>query len=112
MQVGQPSGQPKEFSPAAAPPATACLSAPDAGPVRLDLPIRPTPWPPPHAWRTGCRRGRQLVAGPTPDRLRRSAGGDLPGTERSEREPQFGWAHVRRDFVGVGKGWPELKAWA
>jgi transposase len=24
----------------------------------------------------------------------------------------FCWAHVRRDFVGVGKGWPELKAWA
>lgn len=24
----------------------------------------------------------------------------------------FCWAHVRRDFVQVGKGWPELKAWA
>lgn len=24
----------------------------------------------------------------------------------------FCWAHVRRDFVHVGKGWPELKAWA
>jgi transposase len=24
----------------------------------------------------------------------------------------FCWAHVRRDFVGVGKGWPELKHWA
>ena len=24
----------------------------------------------------------------------------------------FCWAHVRRDFVKVGKGWPELKAWA
>jgi transposase len=24
----------------------------------------------------------------------------------------FCWAHVRRDFVGVGKGWPELKPWA
>jgi transposase len=24
----------------------------------------------------------------------------------------FCWAHVRRDFVGVGKGWPELKGWA
>jgi transposase len=24
----------------------------------------------------------------------------------------FCWAHVRRDFVRVGKGWPELKAWA
>jgi transposase len=24
----------------------------------------------------------------------------------------FCWAHVRRDFVRVGKGWPPLKAWA
>lgn len=24
----------------------------------------------------------------------------------------FCWAHVRRDFVEVGKGWPELQAWA
>jgi len=24
----------------------------------------------------------------------------------------FCWAHVRRDFVGVGKAWEELKAWA
>jgi transposase len=24
----------------------------------------------------------------------------------------FCWAHVRRDFVRVGKGWPELKVWA
>lgn len=24
----------------------------------------------------------------------------------------FCWAHVRRDFVEVGKGWPELKDWA
>jgi transposase len=24
----------------------------------------------------------------------------------------FCWAHVRRDFVKVGKGWPEHKAWA
>jgi transposase len=24
----------------------------------------------------------------------------------------FCWAHVRRDFVKVGKGWPELKGWA
>jgi len=24
----------------------------------------------------------------------------------------FCWAHVRRDFVRVGKGWPELQAWA
>jgi transposase len=24
----------------------------------------------------------------------------------------FCWAHVRRDFVGVGKGWDELTAWA
>ena len=24
----------------------------------------------------------------------------------------FCWAHVRRDFVKVGKGWPELKDWA
>jgi transposase len=24
----------------------------------------------------------------------------------------FCWAHVRRDFVRVGKGWPELKPWA
>src|SRR6266478_5597758 len=24
----------------------------------------------------------------------------------------FCWAHVRRDFVRVGKGWPELTAWA
>jgi transposase len=24
----------------------------------------------------------------------------------------FCWAHVRRDFVRVGKGWPELHAWA
>jgi transposase len=24
----------------------------------------------------------------------------------------FCWAHVRRDFIRVGKGWPELKAWA
>ena len=24
----------------------------------------------------------------------------------------FCWAHVRRDFVEVGKGWPELLEWA
>jgi transposase len=24
----------------------------------------------------------------------------------------FCWAHVRRDFVEVGKGWPQLKDWA
>jgi transposase len=24
----------------------------------------------------------------------------------------FCWAHVRRDFVRVGEGWPELKPWA
>jgi transposase len=24
----------------------------------------------------------------------------------------FCWAHVRRDFIRVGKGWPESKAWA
>jgi transposase len=24
----------------------------------------------------------------------------------------FCWAHVRRDFVRVGKGWPQLKSWA
>jgi transposase len=24
----------------------------------------------------------------------------------------FCWAHVRRDFVRVGKGWPDLKPWA
>ena len=24
----------------------------------------------------------------------------------------FCWAHVRRDFVGAGKGWPELTPWA
>jgi transposase len=24
----------------------------------------------------------------------------------------FCWAHVRRDFVRLGKGWPELKTWA
>jgi transposase len=24
----------------------------------------------------------------------------------------FCWAHVRRDFIKVGKGWPELKEWA
>jgi transposase len=24
----------------------------------------------------------------------------------------FCWAHVRRDFVRVGKGWPELQSWA
>jgi transposase len=24
----------------------------------------------------------------------------------------FCWAHVRRDFVRVGKGWPEMKPWA
>ena len=24
----------------------------------------------------------------------------------------FCWAHVRRDFVRVGKGWPELTPWA
>jgi len=24
----------------------------------------------------------------------------------------FCWAHVRRDFIKVGKGWPQLKAWA
>ena len=22
------------------------------------------------------------------------------------------WSHVRRDFIRVGKGWPELKTWA
>ncbi len=24
----------------------------------------------------------------------------------------FCWAHVRRDFIRVGKGWPDLKTWA
>jgi transposase len=24
----------------------------------------------------------------------------------------FCWSHVRRDFIRVGKGWPELKPWA
>jgi transposase len=24
----------------------------------------------------------------------------------------FCWAHVRRDFIRVGKGWPQLKTWA
>ena len=24
----------------------------------------------------------------------------------------FCWAHVRRDFIRVGKGWPEFKTWA
>ena len=24
----------------------------------------------------------------------------------------FCWAHMRRDFVEAGKGWPELKKWA
>jgi len=24
----------------------------------------------------------------------------------------FCWAHVRRDFIGVGRAWPELKEWA
>ena len=24
----------------------------------------------------------------------------------------FCWAHVRRDFIRVGKGWPEVKSWA
>jgi hypothetical protein len=24
----------------------------------------------------------------------------------------FCWSHVRRDFLRVGKGWPELEAWA
>jgi transposase len=24
----------------------------------------------------------------------------------------FCWSHVRRDFIRVGKGWPQLKAWA
>jgi transposase len=24
----------------------------------------------------------------------------------------FCWSHVRRDFIRVGKGWPELKSWA
>ena len=24
----------------------------------------------------------------------------------------FCWAHVRRDFIHIGKGWPELKSWA
>src|SRR3974377_1031785 len=24
----------------------------------------------------------------------------------------FCWSHVRRDFIRVGKGWPELKTWA
>src|SRR5258705_12655338 len=24
----------------------------------------------------------------------------------------FCWAHVRRDFIRVGKGWPESKTWA
>ncbi len=24
----------------------------------------------------------------------------------------FCWAHVRRDFIKVGKGWPQLKTWA
>ena len=24
----------------------------------------------------------------------------------------FCWSHVRRDFIRVGKGWPESKAWA
>ena len=24
----------------------------------------------------------------------------------------FCWSHVKRDFIRVGKGWPELKPWA
>ena len=32
--------------------------------------------------------------------------------KHGQLELAFCWAHQRRDFVQVGKGWPELKAWA
>jgi transposase len=36
----------------------------------------------------------------------------LPQVKSGQLQLAFCWAHVRRDFVKVGKGWPELKEWA
>src|SRR5438132_48473 len=36
----------------------------------------------------------------------------MPKVKKGTLLLAFCWAHVRRDFVRVGKGWPELKAWA
>jgi transposase len=36
----------------------------------------------------------------------------MPGVKTGQLKLAFCWAHVRRDFVRVGKGWPELKEWA
>jgi transposase len=36
----------------------------------------------------------------------------MPLVKAGQIQLAFCWAHVRRDFVGVGKGWPELTPWA
>ena len=36
----------------------------------------------------------------------------LPQVKAGRLVLAFCWAHVRRDFVKVGRGWPELNAWA
>jgi transposase len=36
----------------------------------------------------------------------------LPAVKAGRLVLAFCWAHVRRDFVRVGRGWPELKGWA
>jgi transposase len=36
----------------------------------------------------------------------------MPQVKDGTLKLAFCWAHVRRDFVRVGKGWPELKDWA
>jgi transposase len=36
----------------------------------------------------------------------------LPTVKSGQLVLAFCWAHVRRDFIRVGKGWPELKEWA
>ena len=36
----------------------------------------------------------------------------MPQVKNGTLTLAFCWAHVRRDFVRVGKGWPELKSWA
>ena len=38
--------------------------------------------------------------------------GDESGSRTGSIVLAFCWAHVRRDFIRVGKGWPELKTWA
>jgi len=36
----------------------------------------------------------------------------MPQVKEGTLKLAFCWAHVRRDFVKVGKGWPQLKDWA